>query len=111
MIRDMSTVIPHLPVTPEQLESFCRSWDIVRLEVFGSALTERFDDQSDVDVLVTFAPERAISLFTLVTVESELSALFERKVDLVQRESIEESPNWIRRKAILDTARVIYAAA
>lgn len=111
MIRGMKTVIPHLSVTAEQLESFCRSWDIVRLEVFGSVLTEQFDSHSDVDVLATFAPERRISLFTLVAIEEELSALFGRKVDLVLRDSIEESPNWIRRKAILNTARVIYAAA
>ena len=42
--------------------------------------------------------------------ESELSDLFLRDVDLVTRAAIEASRNYIRRKAILESAEVVYAA-
>jgi hypothetical protein len=40
----------------------------------------------------------------------ELMALFQRRVDLISRKSLEQSPNWIRRNQILKSAQVIYAA-
>ena len=42
--------------------------------------------------------------------ERELTDLFARRVDLVDRAAIEGSRNYIRRRAILDSARVLYAA-
>lgn len=38
----------------------------------------------------------------------ELEELCDRKVDLLTKKSVETSSNWIRRKEILTTARVIY---
>ena len=46
----------------------------------------------------------------IVTLGDELSALVGRPVDLVFRWAVERSHNWIRRKAILGTARTLYAA-
>jgi len=94
----------------EGIERFCRKWKIVRLELFGSVLREDFKPGSDVDFLVTFDPESRWSLFDLVTMEMELSEIVGRKVDLVSRRGIEQSRNWIRRKAILESAEVCYAA-
>ncbi len=62
------------------------------------------------DVLVVFAPEASWSLFDHVAMEEELSGILGRKVDLVSRRAIERSSNWIRRKAILESARTYYAA-
>jgi hypothetical protein len=42
--------------------------------------------------------------------ESELELLLARPVDLLDREEVEQSPNWLRRQAILGSAKVIYAA-
>jgi uncharacterized protein len=42
--------------------------------------------------------------------EDELSTLLGRRVDLVTRRAIEESDNWIRRRAILESAVPVYAA-
>jgi len=63
-----------------------------------------------VDVLVSFAPEARPSLSDLVRIEEELSAIFGRKVDLVERRAVERSENYIRRKHILDTAEPIHVA-
>ena len=62
------------------------------------------------DVLVTFAPNSRVSLFSLVQMEDELKNLFGRDVDLVERAAIEKSENYIRRKSILSNAQVVYAA-
>jgi predicted nucleotidyltransferase len=86
------------------LEDFCRRWKIVELSVFGSALREDFHPDSDLDLLVSFAPEAAWSLLDHVAMEEEISRTLGRKVDLVSRRSVERSPNWIRRKAILESA-------
>jgi hypothetical protein len=41
--------------------------------------------------------------------ENELVKLLGREVDLVSRQALEESPNWIRRRAILESAETLYA--
>ena len=42
--------------------------------------------------------------------EDELSEQLGRPVDLVEREAVEQSRNWIRRQAILDTTQVLFSA-
>ena len=42
--------------------------------------------------------------------EQELEQLLGRPVDLIERKSVERSENYIRRKSILESAEVIYAA-
>ncbi len=44
----------------------------------------------------------------LVHMEEELFAILGRRVDLVEREPIEQSPNYIRRKAILSSCETVY---
>jgi hypothetical protein len=93
-----------------KLERLCRKWRIVRLEAFGSVVRSDFHSESDVDLLVTFAPDARWSLMQLYEAEQEFAALFGRRVELVPRSGIERSANYIRRKAILESAEVIYAA-
>ncbi len=101
---------PHVDVTGEQIASFCNNWQIVQFDLFGSVLRDDFRPDSDVDVLVTFAPDAKWSLFDLVHMQDELEQLFGRHVDLVERPAIEKSPNYIRRRNILSSAERIYAA-
>jgi hypothetical protein len=107
----MDDILARLHVTGDQIAAFCEKWKITQFELFGSVLRDDFDAESDVDVLVVFAPDAKISLFGLVTAEEELKALVGRRVDLLERRAIEESPNWIRRRSILNSTRLIYAAA
>ena len=92
----------------EAVRDFCRRWKITELALFGSALREDFTPESDVDVLVTFAPDSRWTLFDMVHMREELRLLFGRPVDLVSRKGIEASPNYLRRKAILSSAQTIY---
>ena len=96
--------LPH-----EAIADFCRRWRIVKLELFGSALRDDFGPESDLDFLYTFADDAHWG-WDIVTMGDELSALVGRPVDLVSRRAVESSPNWIRRKAILETVQTLYEA-
>jgi uncharacterized protein len=93
----------------DQVAEFCRRWKIRELAIFGSFLRDDFRPDSDLDFLCTFADDVPWTLFDLVTMDQELTAIVGRPVDLVDRRSIEKSENWIRRRAILGTAEAIYA--
>ena len=97
-------------ISIDQIATFCRKWQIAEMRLFGSVLRDDFASDSDIDVLVSFAPEVRCSLFDLVRMENELKDLWGRQVDLVSRRGIESSRNYLRRDAILNSAKVIYAA-
>jgi hypothetical protein len=101
--------LPSLPIDLpyEALEPYCRRWKIVKLEVFGSILRDDFGPESDVDFLVTFDPAARWTLFDMVDAEEQLAALVGRPVDLVEREPIEQSENWMRRRLILENAQTL----
>jgi uncharacterized protein len=100
---------PRIPIDRERIADFCRRWKITEFALFGSVLRDDFRPDSDVDVLVTFAPDAEWGLFALVEMQGEVANICGRKVDLVSRRGIEASANYIRRKAILSSAEVIHA--
>jgi predicted nucleotidyltransferase len=102
-------VTAQIALPTDQIRAFCRKWNIRELALFGSVLREDFGAHSDIDVLVDFEPETHHTLFDLVRMADELETLFGRKVDLLTWQGVVESPNYIRRREILGTARVIYA--
>ena len=95
---------------PQKVKDFCTKWKISEFALFGSVLREDFRPDSDIDVLVTFAPDGEWSIFDLVEMEDELKIIFDRDVDLVLRPSIERSKNIYRRDHILNSARTVYVA-
>ena len=95
-----------LSIPKAELAAFCRGHGIRRLAIFGSALRADFGPESDVDVLVEFAPGRVPGLLGVAGMEIELSALFGgRKVDLRTPEDLSRH----FRQEVLDTAEVQYA--
>ena len=96
-----------LNIRIDELAKFCRRWQIVEFAVFGSVLTEEFGPNSDIDVLVTFAAAAGHSLFELAEIESELSMIFGRQVDLLEKAGLR---NPFRRYHILRTCEILYAA-
>jgi uncharacterized protein len=92
-----------------KLADFCREWRLIELSLFGSVLREDFGPESDVDVLVSFEPHAQPSLRDLLQMQQQLEALFCHRGDLLTRRSVEANENYIRRKAILDSAEAIYA--
>ena len=101
---------PAFALPEGELADFCRRWKISELALFGSALHHDFRPDSDVDVLVTFEADAQWSLLDHIRMEEELSSIVGRKVDLISKRALERSENWIRRREILQTAQVVYAA-
>lgn len=94
----------------EMLAAFCRRHGIRELALFGSILGEDFRPDSDVDILVEFEPKSHHGLLDLAHIQDELEQILGRKVDLIEKSAIQRSRNYIRRKAILNSAETIYAS-
>ena len=71
-------------------------------ECGGKPVSRRFRSKSDIDLLVTFAPESSWRLDHILEMKEEMEKLLGRRVDLVEKRLIESSPNYIRRKHILN---------
>jgi predicted nucleotidyltransferase len=99
-----------IPFDESVLREFCKQHGIVELAFFGSALRDGFRDDSDVDVLVCFAPDVHYGLFDIVRLQDELSSILGRPVDLVEHQSVEKSENYIRRRHILSHMERVYVA-
>jgi len=87
----------------------CRQYRVRRLELFGSATSDRFDvERSDVDLLVEFEPladgEHADAYFGLL---ESLEAILSRPIDLVMIRAV-RNPYFL--EAIELTRTVLYAA-
>ncbi|MCB9460329.1 MAG: nucleotidyltransferase domain-containing protein [Anaerolineaceae bacterium] len=103
----MITLALHIP--QDAIITWCERWQVVEFALFGSVLREDFHQNSDVDILITFANDAQPTLFTLSEMSDELEALLGRPVDLLTRKGVEQSENYLRKNAILDSAQVIYA--
>ena len=74
-------------VPTEELAAFCERHGIVAVWIFGSATRDDFGSESDVDLIVEFAPGMTpgLSFFTL---GEELEPVFGRRVDVLTRGSL-----------------------
>ena len=98
-----------LQVSATEIAAFCERWQVMEFALFGSILRDDFHpDTSDVDVLVSFSPTYTWTYDAAFEMREELIEMFQRPVDLISRQSIERSPNWLRRNNILNSAQVIY---
>lgn len=96
-----------IEVSREKLAEFCRRHHICELSLFGSFLRDDFGPGSDVDVLVDLPRGHGLTLYDWLDMIEELKAIFGRDVDLVAKAGIK---NPLRRREILRTAEVVYAA-
>jgi predicted nucleotidyltransferase len=94
-----------LTASAAQISAFCDRWQITEVALFGSVLRDDFRPDSDIDVLLTFASDSKWSLFDWVDMKDELERLFNRQVDIADKEGLK---NPYRRHEILHTQQVIY---
>lgn len=102
-ICDMNLIYDNI----DKLYALCRKYRVKNMYVFGSILTPRFNEQSDVDLLVNYEPEsdplvlgeNALNLYM------DLQDLFGRRVDLVNEEYIR---NPYFKEEVDETKRLIY---
>lgn len=93
-----------------KIADFCKRWNVSEFAIFGSAVGIGLRPDSDVDVMVSFSKDANVSLFEMTRMQDELQIIFGREVDLVTRNGVENSRNYLRRKAILESAQVIHVA-
>ena len=91
----------------DKLYELCRKYKVKTLSVFGSILTDKFNDESDVDFLFRFEPEvdynnYADLYFNLL---DDLKSLFGRNIDLVDEKTL-RNPYFI--KEVESTKQSIY---
>lgn len=103
----MSVKTPSLDLPLAELADYCQRNHIVELSLFGSALCDDFGPDSDLDLLVVFAPDARIGFMALGRMERELSSLCGREMDLIPKRGL--SPRI--RNDILASNHVLYAAA
>lgn len=106
--QDMDKTKIRIPKS--KVAEFCKRWGVSEFAIFGSALRGDFRPDSDVDVMVSFAPQAHVTLFDMVRMQDELKAIFGREVDLVSKRGVMNSRNYLRRKRILESAQVIHVA-
>lgn len=71
----------------QRIIDLCRKHKVRTLSVFGSILTDRFNDKSDVDLLVDFEPidhDKFDYVSNYFGFRDALENLFGRKVDLIE---------------------------
>jgi uncharacterized protein len=100
------TISTEIPM--DAIAAFCDRWQIIEFALFGSVLRDDFRADSDIDILVEFSADAHPTFFDLSAMETELEQIFQRDVDLVTRKGITASRNYLRRKAILSSAQIIY---
>jgi len=97
-----------LGVSWENIVSFCQQFKIKELALFGSILRDDFSVNSDVDFLITLSADTKLNWIYFQLMEEELKKMINREIDIIFKDNLEKSANWIRKKEILTTAEVIY---
>ncbi|MCP4137663.1 MAG: DNA polymerase subunit beta [bacterium] len=91
-----------------QIAAICREMRIKKLDLFGSATSNRFTPESDIDIIVEFDRFKSEKLFSrYYFLKRALEALFDRKVDIITDNSI-KNPDILT--SIEESRRSVYAA-
>lgn len=106
MVELQSLLSDRIKASSTQIAQFCQRWNIAEFALFGSVLRDDFHSDSDIDVVVGFSGEHSLTWDDRIQMQKEIEALFERKVDLVNKKYLK---NPYRRHEILRTRQVIYA--
>jgi len=89
----------------KKIIAFCQKHPIIsKLSLFGSALSGNLREDSDIDFLVEFVPDKTPSLFVLIDLEDELKNIVGRKTDLRTPEELSH----FFRDEVLTHAKTIY---
>jgi len=92
----------------QELKKICEVYDVRAMYIFGSAVTNKFNKNSDIDILVSFK-DISIEKYTdnYFNLHYKLEELFGRKIDLITENSL-SNPYLI--ESIEETKQLLYAA-
>ena len=90
----------------ENIAMLCQRHHVNRLYLFGSALTPRFNNESDIDLLIQFGNMDVTNYFSnYMDLKEKFEELFNRPVDLVEDQAVR---NPIFRKILDREKKLIY---
>ena len=90
----------------EQISNLCRQHNVKKLFAFGSVLTDRFSEKSDVDLIVDFDKQAIEDHFlNYFDFKYSLENVFKREVDLLEEQPVRNS---YLRKNIENSKILIY---
>ena len=90
----------------EQITDLCKQYNVNKLFAFGSVLTDKFNEQSDVDLIVDFDNQAVKDHFiNYFDFKYSLEKIFRREVDLMEEQPIRNS---YLRKNIENSKVLIY---
>lgn len=91
----------------EQIYALCRKYGVKTLSVFGSILTPRFNENSDVDFSATFYPEEdpLVAGENFLNLYMDLEDLMGRRIDLVDEDNLK---NPYFKEELEETKQLIY---
>lgn len=90
----------------QKIVALCKKYKVNKLFVFGSILTDRFNDDSDVDLVVSFNKSEINDYFdNYFDFKYSLEELFGRDVDLLEEQTIK---NPYLKKNVDATKALIY---
>ena len=93
----------------EDLKRICQMLKIKRLYVFGSVVSDKFTENSDIDFLISFADNLPVEEYTdnYFSLHYKLKELFKREIDIVTERTL-SNPYFI--ESINETKELIYEA-
>lgn len=75
MVR-LNGIVSHRFAVPQRgIVKFCEKWSVREFSLFGSVVRDDFRPESDVDVLMSFAPDAPWSFYDLITMRTELEQI------------------------------------
>lgn len=90
----------------DDLREICLRFGVMRLSLFGSALTGENRPDSDVDLLVELRPDRVLSFFEFARLAREIETVLKKRVDLREPDDL----SILFRDRVKREARLVLAA-
>lgn len=92
----------------EQLQQLCKKFNVKELYLFGSATTDDFSEDSDLDFIVNFDRKTFEGAFDqFIDFKNELEQIYDRSVDLYH---LKKFRNSIFQKEVERSKELLYAA-
>lgn len=107
MASKEGVVNPRIAALKPEIAAFCERNAIERMAAFGSVTRDDFTAESDIDILVQFAPGKTVG-YEFIDIQDELARLLGHKVDIYTFAAIARSRNPLLRKEILGSAETLY---
>ncbi|TRX09668.1 nucleotidyltransferase family protein [Flavobacterium gawalongense] len=90
----------------EDITTLCKTHNVKSLYAFGSVLTEKFNDESDIDLIVEFQPLDVLDYAdNYYDLKFSLETILKRQIDLLEEKAIK---NPYFRKTINQNKQLIY---